>query len=139
MSNHYSDPTANAAIGSADRELKELSREADRIHALAKAGRLTPEMKRGARLRFRGIYRYLLEDALTVLDSEKRPDAPAGPADRELRRMLREAERIRALVRSGKLTSELVQDARLRFRGIYRYLLKDVLTVPDAAKRPDAA
>lgn len=139
MSNHYSDPTANAAIGSADRELKEMSREAERIHALVKAGKLTLEMERYARRRFHGIFRYLLEDALTVLDSEKQSDAPISSPDRELRRMMREAERIRNLARAGKLTPEMMREARLRFCGVYRFLLKDSFTVPDPGKRPDAA
>lgn len=64
MSNHYSDPTASAAIGSIDREIRRMSKKADRIRDRRKAGRLTPAELTAARREFHGIFRPLLIRAL---------------------------------------------------------------------------
>lgn len=64
MSNYYSDPTANAAIGAVDRELKLMRKEAERIRSLRQRGQLTPGEEARARRRFAGIYRRLLLEAL---------------------------------------------------------------------------
>lgn len=61
---HYSDPTASAAIGAVDRELRRMRKEARRLRQLRDQGRLTREEELEARWRFKGIYRRLLEDAL---------------------------------------------------------------------------
>lgn len=64
MSYLHSDPTANAAVGSIDRELRQMRKEAERIRALRRNNALTREEEQRARRRFIGIYRPLLEKAL---------------------------------------------------------------------------
>lgn len=66
MKYHRADPTANAAIGAADRELKQKRREAERLRALLQSGQLTPEMEEQARRRFTGIFKPILEKALKI-------------------------------------------------------------------------
>ena len=60
----HSDPTANAAIGAVDRQLRRMRREAEHIASLRRQGRFTPEMEAEARRRFIGIFRPILEKAL---------------------------------------------------------------------------
>jgi len=60
----HSDPTANAAVGAADRQLAGMRREAERIRALRLSGQLTRREEELARRRFIGIFRPLLEAAL---------------------------------------------------------------------------
>lgn len=64
MSNYDSDPTANAAIGAVDKELRRMRREAAQLRKRREQGRLTRAEELSARRRFRGIYRRLLEEAL---------------------------------------------------------------------------
>ena len=64
MANHYSDPTANAAMGAVDRELRMMRKRAARLRTLRLQGRLTPQEVALARRQFVGIYRRLLEEAL---------------------------------------------------------------------------
>lgn len=64
MSYLHSDPTANAAVGSIDRELRQMRKEAERIRVLRRNNALTREEEQRARRRFIGIYRPLLEKAL---------------------------------------------------------------------------
>ena len=64
MSNHYYDPTANAAIGAIDRELKKAERLAKTIAARRKSGSLSPADVALAHKLFRGIYKPLLAKAL---------------------------------------------------------------------------
>jgi len=64
MSRMHSDPTANRAIGSVDREIRRMKKEAERIRVLRLSNLLTFEEERRARCRFIGIYRPLLEKAL---------------------------------------------------------------------------
>ena len=64
MSYLHRDPTANAAVGSVEREYKQMQKEAERIRALRRSNALTREEEQRARRRFIGIYRPLLEKAL---------------------------------------------------------------------------
>jgi len=64
MKGTYSDPTANAAVGSLEKEFKRMQKEAERIRALRLSGQLTSEEEERARRRFIGIYRPMLEKAL---------------------------------------------------------------------------
>jgi len=64
MSRMHSDPTANRAIGTIEREMKMMQKEADRIRALRRSNQLSPDEERRARRRFIGIYRPMLERAL---------------------------------------------------------------------------
>lgn len=62
--NHYSDPTANAAIGAVDRELKKKRKEAEKIRERMLSGQFSWEDEQRARRRFTGIFRPILEEAL---------------------------------------------------------------------------
>ena len=61
---YKSDPTANAAIGNLDRELRALRKEAEKLKVLSQNGQLTPKQKDIAKQRFSGIYRHLFNDEL---------------------------------------------------------------------------
>ena len=62
--NHYSNPTANAAIGAVDREIRMMRKRAEQIKRRHKQGLLTPEELAKARKQFIGIYARLLREAL---------------------------------------------------------------------------
>lgn len=64
MSNYYSDPTANMALGSVERELKQMKKRARQLRRYYRLGLLTPEEISRARRQFTGIYRRFLEEAL---------------------------------------------------------------------------
>lgn len=64
MANHYSNPTANTAIGAVDRELRIMRKRAQSLKRLRQQGKLTPQQEAVARRQFVGIYRRLLEEAL---------------------------------------------------------------------------
>ena len=56
---HYSNPTANAAIGAVDKEIRAKEKLAKRLKALRKKGLLSPGEVAGARHQFPGIHRRL--------------------------------------------------------------------------------
>ena len=64
MSNYRSDPTANAAIGAVDRELKQMRKRAEQIRARHRKGLLTRQEELNARMQFTGIFRHLLREAV---------------------------------------------------------------------------
>lgn len=64
MANYRNDPTANAAIGAIDRELRRKAAEAAKLREKKLRGELTREEEREARRRFTGIFRRLIEQAL---------------------------------------------------------------------------
>ena len=64
MANYRNDPTANAAIGAIDRELRQKAEEAAKLREKKLRGELTREEEREARRRFTGIFRHLIEEAL---------------------------------------------------------------------------
>lgn len=61
---HYSNPTANAAIGAVDREIKQMRKRAEQIKRRRKNGQLTNEELVLARKQFVGIYARFLREAL---------------------------------------------------------------------------
>lgn len=61
---YYSNPTANAAIGAVDKELRLMRKKAKQLKKLRKLGFLTSQMEAAARREFTGIYRRFLEEAL---------------------------------------------------------------------------
>lgn len=61
---HYSNPTANAAIGSVDREIRMMRKRAEQIKRRRKNGHLTNEELALARKQFVGIYARFLREAL---------------------------------------------------------------------------
>ena len=61
---HYSNPTANAAIGTVDREIRMMRKRADQIKYRRRKGLLTPAELAKARKQFVGIYARFLREAL---------------------------------------------------------------------------
>ena len=61
---HYSNPTANAAIGAVDREIRMMRTRAEQIKRRRKNGQLTEKDLAKARRQFIGIYARLLREAL---------------------------------------------------------------------------
>lgn len=61
---HYSNPTANAAIGTVDRELRMMRRRAEQIKRHRKDGQFTAEDLALARKQSIGIYARLHREAL---------------------------------------------------------------------------
>lgn len=61
---HYANPTAAAAIGAVDRELRMMRKRADQIKRRRQQGLLTPEELAMARKQFVGIYARFLREAL---------------------------------------------------------------------------
>lgn len=61
---YYSDPTANAAIGSVDREIRMMRKRAEQLRTRRKKGLLTPAEVAWARKAFVGIHRRFLKVAL---------------------------------------------------------------------------
>lgn len=66
LSNYYSNPTANAAIGNVDKEIHQMRKRAAKLKALHKKGLLTPSQLVAARRQFVGIHRRALEEALDL-------------------------------------------------------------------------
>lgn len=62
--NHYSNPTANAAIGAVDREIRMMRKRANQIKRRRQQGQLTPDELAKARKQFIGIYARFLREAL---------------------------------------------------------------------------
>ena len=58
---HYSDPTANRALGSINREFSRLEKKAKNLCRLLDEGKLSPEEFDAAHSRFTGIYRHVLD------------------------------------------------------------------------------
>ena len=75
---YYSNPTANAAIGSVDRELRLLKKWAKQIRKRRQLGLLTQEEIARAQKQFVGVYRRFLKEALedTTTDEEQSQTAP---------------------------------------------------------------
>ena len=61
---HYSDPTANKALGPINREFSNHIKRAKRLCQLYRDGRISAEAFDKAHAEFRGIYRHVLDKAL---------------------------------------------------------------------------
>lgn len=61
---YYRNPTANAAIGTIDREIKQMRKRAEQIKCRRQQGLLTPAELARARREFKGIYSRFLREAL---------------------------------------------------------------------------
>lgn len=64
MSNYYSNPTANAAIGAVDKELDRVRKKAEWLRELRQQGLLTPEQEAAVCRQYTGIFRKVLRNAL---------------------------------------------------------------------------
>ena len=65
MNYRNSSPTSAAAIGNVDRQYAQLRREAEQIRRRYLAGKLTAREEAQARQRFIGVFRRLLDKALS--------------------------------------------------------------------------
>lgn len=61
---YYSDPTAALALGGINREFSRLEKKAKRLRKLRDEGKISPESLEAAQEQFKGIYRYVLDNAL---------------------------------------------------------------------------
>ncbi len=64
MSYNYNDPTANAALGAFDRELRNARKQGQRLRDLRRSGRLTYEEERRTLDRLRGVFRRAAEEEM---------------------------------------------------------------------------
>ncbi len=78
---HYSDPTANRALGAINREFSRLEKKANALCRRLDAGDITEEDFQKAQRQFSGIYRHVLRHVRTDLEAQKaRQDAGQKPA-----------------------------------------------------------
>ena len=63
---YYSNPTANAAMGAVDREIRMMRKRAKQLRQRRRMGLLTPAELAQARRQFTGIYSRFLREALTA-------------------------------------------------------------------------
>ena len=68
--NHYSDPTANSALGGINREFARLEKKAKHLRRLFKEGAITEEGLARAQAQYKGIYRHVLTRVLNEPDEE---------------------------------------------------------------------
>ena len=61
---HYSDPTANQALGGINREFSRLEKKVKKLRARFEAGEITEKDLQKAQEQFRGIYRHVLGHVL---------------------------------------------------------------------------
>ncbi len=61
---YYSDPTANMAIGSVDREFSRLEKRAKKLRKLLEEGKITWDDIEKAQSQFNGIYRHVLNNVM---------------------------------------------------------------------------
>ena len=68
--NHYSDPTANRALGGINREFSRLEKKAKKIRQRLKEGKMTLEEVEKAQAEVTGIYRHVLTHVLNEKEDE---------------------------------------------------------------------
>jgi hypothetical protein len=64
MGYHYSDPTAERAMGKIDSEFSRLKKKAELLRDQINEGTLSAEVLKRERSRFKGIYRNVLDNVL---------------------------------------------------------------------------
>ena len=69
--NHYSDPTANRALGGINREFSRLEKKAKTLCRLLDEGKITTEDFEKAQSQFTGIYRHVLTLTKREWDEKK--------------------------------------------------------------------
>lgn len=75
--NHYSDPTANRALGGINREFSRLEKKAKNLCRLLDEGKITTEDFWQAQSQFTGIYRHVLRLTKQEWDEKKQQAAAA--------------------------------------------------------------
>ena len=73
--NHYSDPTANRALGGINREFSRLEKKAKNLCRRLDEGKLTTEAFWAAQSQFTGLYRHVLALTKRDWDEKKRQEA----------------------------------------------------------------
>lgn len=61
---YYSDPTASQALGNINREFSRLEKKAKHLRKLRDEGKISPQALQRAQSQFKGLYRYVLANAL---------------------------------------------------------------------------
>lgn len=77
--NHYSDPTANRALGGINREFSRLEKKAKNLCRLLDEGKITKAAFEAAQAQFTGIYRHVL--TLTKRDWDEKKSQAAAARD----------------------------------------------------------
>ena len=72
---HYSDPTANRALGGINREFSRLEKKAKNLCRLLDQGKLTAEEFQAAKTQFTGIYRHVLTLTKQDWDAKKQRES----------------------------------------------------------------
>ena len=72
---HYSDPTANRALGGINREFSRLEKKAENLCRRLDEGTLTMEGFQAAQAQFTGIYRHVLTLTKRTWDEKKQQEA----------------------------------------------------------------
>ena len=72
---HYSDPTANRALGGINREFSRLEKKAKNLCRRLDEGKLTPAEFQAAHAQFTGIYRHVLTLTKREWDENKQQEA----------------------------------------------------------------
>ena len=79
---YYSNPTANAAMGAVDREIRMMRKRAKQLRQRRRMGLLTPAELAQARRQFTGIYsRFLREALMTDAPKTLPPELEEAPAE----------------------------------------------------------
>ena len=72
---YYSDPTANMALGSINREFSKLEKKAKQLRKRLDEGSISREAVQRAQSQFTGLYRHVLTLALEAPAKEEGKDA----------------------------------------------------------------
>ena len=72
---HYSDPTANRALGAINREFSRLEKKAKNLCRLLDEGKLSAEEFDAAHSQFTGIYRHVLDITRREWEEKKAREA----------------------------------------------------------------
>ena len=72
---YYSDPTANMALGSINREFSRLEKKAKKLRQKLDEGSISREAVERAQTQFTGLYRHVLTIALETPSKEEGKDA----------------------------------------------------------------
>lgn len=68
---HYSDPTANRALGPINREFSKLEKKAKNLCRLLDEGKISPEEFDKAHSQFAGIFRHVLDNTRKEWEENK--------------------------------------------------------------------
>ncbi len=68
---HYSDPTANRALGPINREFSKLEKKAKNLCRLLDEGKISPEEFKQAHRQFTGIFRHVLDNTRKEWEENK--------------------------------------------------------------------